>query len=334
MPAAAGPVEVGFIDASLDLRGEALDWRFVDIDGDGRRELCLAVRTEEGQRELRLHRAAADRVEPEPYATIHMLEDVLAYGFADLRAEPGLELLLLTRTGAFSYSPTRTGYRGNARRLLTADLIYDVPDPHGLPYWSYVLPGPGGDRVIVPVRGGMELWGPPDADSPGGDQGDYRRLTQLAGGERGFVEPDDFSRRARRRSERSQRGLNPRVDIETDFGPFFEGSLPTGGPQPSDSLVSVGRSIAAPALIDVDRDGRLDLVRWEWPRLSVHLATERGFSPSPTASRSCPSTSAGRASSSRCGCATSTATATRTSWRSSPATRTGSRTSRSPCWPW
>ena len=96
----------------------------------------------------------------EPRQVVRVLQDVVAYCFADVRAEEGRELVLLTRTGAWSYSLLRDGYRGNVARLVTEDLLYDVPDPRELPYWSYVLDSEGtaSDRVLLPGRDGYSVW--------------------------------------------------------------------------------------------------------------------------------------------------------------------------------
>lgn len=288
MPAGDGASEVSYVDASLDLRGELLDWRFVDVDLDGRMELCLALRNRAGARELHLHRTSEVRIESEPYQKIHVLDDVLAYGFADVRAEQGRELLLLTRTGVFSYSTELSGYRGNARRLIESELIYDVPDPRGLPYWDYVLPGAGGDLVLVPVRAGLEVYGPP----PGAAEGDaersagaaaYDRITRVALNERSFRRRDDASSRsADRRASRNPDNISVRVDIDRDFGPFYPGALPGAGSAPSQILVSSGRSIPAPALLDVNGDGRLDLIVWQHPELSIHLHDGRAYPDKPS----------------------------------------------------
>ena len=64
---APGEQESYYVDASIEPGGRLLSWAFVDMDEDGALELVLAVRTNDGERELHLHRMRADRVEPEPY---------------------------------------------------------------------------------------------------------------------------------------------------------------------------------------------------------------------------------------------------------------------------
>ena len=57
--AALGPTataegsDVSYVDASVELAGELLSMAFIDVDQDGQEELCLALRMETGERELR-----------------------------------------------------------------------------------------------------------------------------------------------------------------------------------------------------------------------------------------------------------------------------------------
>ena len=152
-----------YVDASVRVDGTLLDWTFVDVDEDGRDELALSARNPRGDRELHLHRVRSTSVEPEPYVTIPVLDDIVAWTFADVRAElEGKELVLLTRQGAWSFDPRRTSYRGNIARLCEVQLLYDVPSPRALPYWLYVLDGaaPGCDRLLLPERSGFAAFGP------------------------------------------------------------------------------------------------------------------------------------------------------------------------------
>jgi hypothetical protein len=260
---------VSYVDASLELNEDLLGHEFVDVDGDGAPELVLAVKLRRGGRELRLHRIAGVRVEPEPYVRVPVLRDVLAYGFADVRAEPGRELLFLTRGGVHSYSTTREGLRDNVARLIESELIYDVPDARALPFWRYVLPGEGGDIVLVPSFLGLELWGPP----PHGEAGaGYVRRCTLGSRSTSF----------RRLGGDEERRGEARVDLEGNLGLLYHDSFqddPT--PDPIDFLGD-SRAVRAPALADVDGDGRLDLVTWQSSKLSLHLDRGQGIPAEPT----------------------------------------------------
>lgn len=261
---------VTYIDASLEFQGTLLDHRFVDPDGDGRRSLCVALRAATGRRELRIYEPSRNGFEETPAHTISILEDVVAYGFADVREEPGEELLFLTRTGAYSYSLTRDGYRGNIARLVTQELIYDVPDSRALPFWAYVMKVRGGDHVLLPGRTEMAIWGPAaEGEDP------YARRVVI--GPRRSDKPgkiaDDGSG-----SEASVSGSGEiRVAIRGDSdSPFLSSS------ETSSTLLRDGKSYPAPALVDLNGDGLLDLVYLRRSELQVYISGPDGIPAQPT----------------------------------------------------
>jgi len=116
--ALAGGGDASFIDASVRVDGKVLDWRFLDVEGDGPIELAISLRTPSGSRELQLFRCSERAIEPEPFRKVPILKDIVAWTFADVRDDlDGRELVLLTRQGAWSFDPRRTSYKGNIERL-------------------------------------------------------------------------------------------------------------------------------------------------------------------------------------------------------------------------
>ena len=120
--AAAGDLDsdADFVHLSLPVDGTVSEARFADVDGDGRLDLVLAVlpNAAGSRRELRLYPQGADGYFPiAPTQVVKVPEDAIACAIADVRAEPGREFVFLTRSGAFSYSPTRSGLKDNIRRL-------------------------------------------------------------------------------------------------------------------------------------------------------------------------------------------------------------------------
>ncbi|HZM00278.1 MAG TPA: hypothetical protein VFD43_08505, partial [Planctomycetota bacterium] len=120
---------VTFTQLNLAVDGELLDARFADLDGDGRRDLVMAVLARRpglpARRELRIHPMAADGMIPtEAGRVIAVPDDAIVWGCADVRDDPGLELLLMSRSGVHSLSPQVEGLRGNLRRLASRDLLY------------------------------------------------------------------------------------------------------------------------------------------------------------------------------------------------------------------
>jgi hypothetical protein len=253
---AAGASEAFFVDASLDLDGDLLSWRFLDVDADGKRELLVAVRTPDGERELRVHDMAHDRVEPKARRVVPVLEDVLAWTCADVREEPGRELVLLTKGGAWSYSLTLEGYKDNVARLARVELIYDLPDPRALPYWEYVLPAQGGDQLLLAERDRVSLFVP----------GAEREYARSASFQAGRASDDDFDADGTR-----DRSVSLGVETSGLGEPFVEEDA-----RSTATLLSDARSYRAPALVDLDGDGLLDIVMRRGSQLEIFMGRAEG----------------------------------------------------------
>jgi hypothetical protein len=275
LSASAPAKDASYIDASVRIDGLLLDWEFVDIEGDGVQELAMSVRTPRGTRELQLHRMTVKSIEPKPYRVIPILKDIIAWTVADVRTElEGNELVFLTRQGAWSFDPRQTGYKGNIQKLCETNLLYDVPSPRELPYWAYVLDGgSGSDMLLLPQRGGFRIFGP----APGNPQlaeGElpWRALSTFQGSRDAAVnDPEDQERRvADAKREREQRENRLSITIGDKLRPFL-------GMEDSGSLLNDRFSIQAPALVDVNNDGRRDMLVLDGKTLKVHLAGASGI---------------------------------------------------------
>jgi len=278
-PAPEGGDAVRYDDASLELDGELLDHRFVDLDGDGRPSLCLALRRVDGTRVLRFHEPGERGFEAKTFLSIPVLEDVLAYGFADVREEPGQELFFLTRSGVWSYSPTLSGYRGNVRRLVEQELLYDVPDSRALPFWAYVLPAADGDRLLLPMRYAFGIWGPRDREEArASDAADYRRRALFLAPAAPPPAPWPPDSDSANRPGRSVGAPGVAVTIQ---GLEADG-LFLGDGEHSTTLLRDDKSFAAPALVDLDGDGGLDLVLRTESALHVHRSKRGSVDERPT----------------------------------------------------
>ncbi len=261
-PVGSAAAEVRYIDATLELEGSLLDQRIVDLLGDGEQSLCLALRKPGGERELRIYGITSRGLSAAPVFSVPVLEDVTAFGFADVREEPGQELIFLTRSGAWSYSLTKRGYRGNIERLVSEDLLYDVPDSRTLSYWEYVLPAEGGDLLLLPGNEGFAIWGPRPSDEP------------VPAGEARYISTADFGvpMRAVKQAgassgvSASSGGLTVSISRGSRL---FLGDDPAGG-----ALLSDSKSYSAPALVDVNGDGELDLVTERDGKLHLHWAKD------------------------------------------------------------
>ncbi len=302
---------VSFVPLAVEVGGRLLDVRFVDMDGDDRRDAVLAVEaTDPGQpprREIHIHAMDAGGALPvAPSQVIPVLDDVIVYGWADVRDEPGRELVFLTRTGAWSYSPRHANYRGNIRRLATMDLLFQVPSPHSLPSWSYLLEQEPRDLLLLPGGGGLTLWGPAGA-APGPAPGppspadpspadpspadpspadpaaapaqpaeppdEYRQLARFGGNERGTL----FSSKEPEALVVTSGGIRASIDTSDDGNVFLAET-----PAAFASMLEADAHYRAPALADVDGDGRTDLLLYKDDLLHVYLAGEQGLPDAPT----------------------------------------------------
>lgn len=275
--------EASFVDATVRFDAEQLDWAFVDIDGDGADELAVAVRPSTGRRELRLFRMTAQSVDPKPYQTIEINDSIIAWTFADVRPElEGRELIFLTRSGAYSFDPRKTSYRDALEPLCDIDLLYDIPSPRALPYWTYVLATDSGEQLILPDRRGFKVFGPnPDAgegDRPWHAVRSYRRTEGYA--------PPDPADRTRRRREEERRSDRQEARLRVTVGasaprPFIETAETA-------SLVDDDFRIQAPALVDIDGDGRRDMILLAGSQLQLFVATPSGLPAMPTRTEELP----------------------------------------------
>ncbi len=258
--------EAHFIDASLEFEGELLGWKAVDPDGDGRFELAIAVLTKSGDRELRFHRLEMAKVAANPHIVVPMLDDVMAWGLADVRPAKGQELLLLTRGGAWSFDLAKEGYRDNAEAFARTPLIFDVPDPLSLPHWEYVIPHAGGDLILLPGRDGYALWGPTET-------GYAEREVYPAPWNHELTksEQEDIAEEKARVDE----GAGRTISVEIEGGRL---ELPFLGQDPrrESALLADTRRYRAPALLDVDGDGDLDLLALTATGLAVHINAGEG----------------------------------------------------------
>lgn len=273
-PASTGgePGDVHFVDASVELGTDAiLGAHMLDLHEDGTHELVLVTRSRElEQRELRLHRFENGLLVARPFQTVPVLEDVVAFGFGDVRADPGQELLFLTRSGAWSYSLARDGYRDNIERFVEQDLLYDVPDAHALPRWRYVIPREGGDWVILPGVDHAALWRP-ERDETGATT--YGRAARFDTDEDGAT----FRGLTHSRSlSFGGGGARIRLDDEGANDVLFPEA-----DEPGRIYLSDSRSYRAPALADADGDGQLDLIEWTGEELRLHIARANGFAAEP-----------------------------------------------------
>lgn len=107
-----------------------------DMNGDGLVDILLTRFDSSLGRELHIHHQLADgRFEPDPQR-VEIKTEIIGFGFADLRDDPGMELVLLANRGVFSLSTSKQGYAGNLKPLLEWDLAAATPPQRRLLYFD------------------------------------------------------------------------------------------------------------------------------------------------------------------------------------------------------
>jgi len=99
-----------------------------DMNGDDNKDIVVPHYNAALGRELHIYWQQADgSFDSEPTA-IEIKSEIIAVGFADLRSEPGSELILFANNGIFSLSPAISGYANNLRLLAEWNYLATIPE--------------------------------------------------------------------------------------------------------------------------------------------------------------------------------------------------------------
>jgi len=271
------PVEAGWSADEVAL---------ADLDGDGQREVLVAMHADERAFERRLEAWRSNGTQLERVTSLALTRDVVAFAHGDVLAGGGEELVLFNAGGAFALRPAE---EARPVRLLAADFLWQAADPEEAFHWEggvrdidgdgladLVLPEPDSLAIAVQRRAeGAESFGvvsrvrvPVDLAEPGARERGGRRRNS-GGNAEGRREGGSFSI-----------GLqigDDEADGERSRGP----------------LVSVAEHVPAPAWLDWDADGDLDLLLQTRTMLHVWIQEAGAFAEAPRLSLALPVT-AGR----------------------------------------
>ena len=128
-----------------------------DMDGDGRQDMIVPQWSSEAGRELLIYLQQANgRFPSEPSRHVEIKPEIVAISIADLRADPGAELLLFSGTSVFSLSSAIASYTGNLKPLFDWELIASVPDRRRVLYFPDLtdMDGDGHIDLLLPGRDG------------------------------------------------------------------------------------------------------------------------------------------------------------------------------------
>lgn len=124
-----------------------------DLNGDGRKDIVHANYQAGIGRELHIFHQQADGNFSAKAQRIEIKTEIIAIGFADLRAAPGKELILYSNSGVFSLSSAIEGYSGNIRQLLQWKLIAAVPDLESVQFIPELIDFDGDGEIDLLLPG-------------------------------------------------------------------------------------------------------------------------------------------------------------------------------------
>lgn len=240
-----------FIESRIEIGSDRFEYQLADVDLDVRVDLIVTACTN-GERTLRLWRQRPDASFPSaPDWTLAVPADVISWSLLDLRAEPGREVLLMTRGGVHSVSTTRVGLKDNLRRELAAPLFPDLPDPTRLPCWRLTrdVDGDGKEELLLIADDALRIF------APAADPAATPALVEV-----GRLPASERPLRARTRGTFSFGGGGMRGEGPLRGATWFAGAR-TSQPAGFDpKLLERRRTLELPRLMDFGGDGSLERI--------------------------------------------------------------------------
>lgn len=216
--------------------------------------------------ELHLRKKSGPAFASAPDASLDVTPDVVAYGAADVHADPGREILLYGASGVFAWRWRAKEESQRFVKVVECDLLWQVPDPRQLFHWQagvVDLDGDGLEDIVVP---GPWLYAVAFQERAADGSRSFGKPTLITFGD------DEEVRRSAvdgpRRAEMRQPGSGRRrfsMNLDEN-GLELESERVDSGP-----YLSVDERVPAVQIVDWDGDGALDLVLLSARHLSVFL---------------------------------------------------------------
>ncbi len=157
----SAPQDLEHVHSRLLFDGEVLWYEWADISGDKRDDLLLARLGVDGTRKIDVFEQRASGAFPaEPDRTIDVHKSFVSWGVGDFRPdEPGLEILFLTADSARSFSPRKTSYRGNLKKIVDAPMLLDMPSNQSFPFFETIadIDGDGMSDFALVLHDGYQI---------------------------------------------------------------------------------------------------------------------------------------------------------------------------------
>ena len=125
-----------------------------DVNGDGAKDLIFSHYDSAIGRELHIHHQQDDGNFSANPQRVEIKTEIIAVGFADLRSDPGKELVLLANNGVFSLSTAVEGYTGNIKLLFEWSLVAAIPDQEEVEFLNHIddINGDGEIDFLLPGK--------------------------------------------------------------------------------------------------------------------------------------------------------------------------------------
>lgn len=120
---------IDYISSEIDTGDTRQGYWTADMNGDLMQDILIATWSESNGREFLIYTQEANgKFSEAPWRRIEIKKDIIAFALADLRPEPGSELLFFTGSACYSLSCSIEGYANNLKKLFEWALIKSVPD--------------------------------------------------------------------------------------------------------------------------------------------------------------------------------------------------------------